>query len=366
MLFALFQLCSSRCSNRYEALLTRKLQLDLKNTLEEERKAKGEKSEAEPKKRATAKAKGKAKAKAKTKASAMEDIAERKAMESLTVAEPKPKAKSKGGRLRKMIRTPTPPSFRERMSESRKRVREASPKPAVSEEDSDIEIELAIEKAAQEINMEVADVKMSDCPTPKRRLFATDDEATAPASNVNAASADGHRPSEAEAPKAKRKPRARKSKDAEPEVDPPAAEAAPKAKAKAARKPRRKAVQIDVANEDLQDDLMRDIIRSNFTKVENLDLDSFKEFCMAMEKEADLKNSKTVPYWTRASSGVKWLAQPGAPQVAYFSVSDSNVTKSVSWNKRMLAMHASAVLFAACLYTVVLHFSCTNRTNMFC
>lgn len=112
MLFALFQLCSSRCSNRYEALLTRKLQLDLKNTLEEERKAKGEKSEAEPKKRATAKAKGKAKAKAKTKASAMEDIAERKAMESLTVAEPKPKAKSKGGRLRKMIRTPTPPSFR--------------------------------------------------------------------------------------------------------------------------------------------------------------------------------------------------------------------------------------------------------------
>ncbi|CAK9073024.1 unnamed protein product, partial [Durusdinium trenchii] len=328
------------------ALLTRKLQLDLKNTLEEERKAKGEKSEAEPKKRATAKAKGKAKAKAKTKASAMEDIAERKAMESLTVAEPKPKAKSKGGRLRKMIRTPTPPSFRERMSESRKRVREASPKPAVSEEDSDIEIELAIEKAAQEINMEVADVKMSDCPTPKRRLFATDDEATAPASNVNAASADGHRPSEAEAPKAKRKPRARKSKDAEPEVDPPAAEAAPKAKAKAARKPRRKAVQIDVANEDLQDDLMRDIIRSNFNKVENLDLDSFKEFCMAMEKEADLKNSKTVPYWTRASSGVKWLAQPGAPQVAYFSVSDSNVTKSVSWNKRMLAMHASAVLFA--------------------
>ena len=108
------------------------------------------------------------------------------------------------------------------------------------------------------------------------------------------------------------------------------------------------------------------MIRSNFTKVENLDLDSFKEFCMAMEKEADLKNSKTVPYWTRASSGVKWLAQPGAPQVAYFSVSDSNVTKSVSWNKRMLAMHASAVLFAACLYTVVLHFSCTNRTNMFC
>lgn len=299
-------------------VLTRRHQLCLKETLENEMKDKAKlreqglgKGEGKSKAAGPIKPKPGAKAKAAGKA----------------------KAKTATTRGRKRVAPPTTPL--------------ATNDPSDEEHpDRERDIEAEMEAAASEGSREAArtDDGGEKVATPRKKLF---DDETGEESEP-AGPGHGRKPRKAKAkaqPKTAAKARAKAKAKSKPA---PADDADADASDPPKRKRQRRSTTQPVEEFNLEDLEIQKTISADFEKLSGWEFEDLKNFLITDQKPK-LNNVTIMPYWSRCAVGLKWHLIPGNSQVAYFAYKESPRTPvsqmQGTWNKRMVAAFISAQLF---------------------
>lgn len=305
-------------------VLTRRHQLHLKETLENEMKDKAKLRE---------QGLGKGEGKSKT-SDLIKPMPDAKATAKAAACKTKAKAKAATTRGRKRVAPPTTPLATNDPSD---------------EEHPDRDVEAEMEAVASERSREAARVDDGGekVETPRKKLFDDDgnDEEPKPAGRGR-----GRKPGKAKAKaepknaaKARAKAKAKSERAPNHEADGGDASDPPKRK-----RQRRSTVQIPEETLSLEDPQMQKTISADFEKLEGWEFSDLKNFLITDQK-LKLNNVTIMPYWSRCAVGLKWHLLPGNSQIAYFAYKESPRTPvghmQGAWNKRMVAAFVSAQLF---------------------